>query len=74
VQDVLLGGQASLVPIGRILFAEYDYCMNLGVFLMYHLKKENRIAFDISPVKLNFYSNQLGFDYDDKENFNNRSN
>jgi anhydro-N-acetylmuramic acid kinase len=28
----------------------------------------NRIAFDISPVNtvLNFYSNQLGFDYDDK--------
>jgi anhydro-N-acetylmuramic acid kinase len=42
--------------------------MNLGGFLMYHLKKGNRIAFDISPVNtvLNFYSNQLGFDYDDK--------
>jgi anhydro-N-acetylmuramic acid kinase len=34
---------------------------------MYHLReKGNRI--DISPVNtvLNFYSNQLGFDYDDK--------
>jgi anhydro-N-acetylmuramic acid kinase len=31
-------------------------------------EKGNRIAFDISPVNtvLNFYSNQLGFDYDDK--------
>jgi anhydro-N-acetylmuramic acid kinase len=40
----------------------------MGGFFMYHLKKGNRIAFDISPVNtvLNFYSNQLGFDYDDK--------
>jgi anhydro-N-acetylmuramic acid kinase len=39
-------------------------------------EKENRIAFDISPVNtvLNFYSNQLGFDYDDKGKFQNRSN
>jgi anhydro-N-acetylmuramic acid kinase len=35
---------------------------------MYHLKKKET-NFDISPVNtvLNFYSNQLGFDYDDKE-------
>jgi anhydro-N-acetylmuramic acid kinase len=37
---------------------------------MYHLKKKET-NFDISPVNtvLNFYSNQLGFDYDDKEKF-----
>jgi anhydro-N-acetylmuramic acid kinase len=40
VQDVLLEDK-PLVPIGdRILFAEYDYCMNLGGFLMYHLKRK----------------------------------
>jgi anhydro-N-acetylmuramic acid kinase len=51
--------------------------MNLGGFSNVSFEeKENRIAFDISPVNtvLNFYSNQLGFDYDDKENFKNRSN
>jgi anhydro-N-acetylmuramic acid kinase len=71
VQDVQLGGQgAPLVPIGdRILFQEYDYCMNLGGFSNVSFEEKNtRIAFDISAVNtvLNFYANQLGLDYDDK--------
>jgi len=76
VQDVQLGGQgAPLVPIGdRILFSEYDYCMNLGGFSNVSFEENGeRIAFDISPVNtvLNFYANQIGLNYDDKGKISN---
>ena len=69
VQDVQFGGQgAPLVPIGdRLLFSEYEYCLNLGGFAnVSNESKVGRVAYDICAVNtvLNYYSQQLGMEYD----------
>lgn len=67
--DIMMGGQgAPLVPIGdRMLFSDYDYCLNIGGFSNISFEKEGqRVAFDISPVNyvFNRYTRQIGLEYD----------
>lgn len=67
--DVALGGQgAPLVPVGdRLLFAKYDFCLNLGGFSnITYFTNEKTYAFDASPANLglNYLMNKMGEEFD----------
>jgi len=70
--DIALGGQgAPLVPIGdKLLFSEYDACVNLGGFANISFETNSLMyAFDICPVNiiLNEIVNEaFNLAYDDK--------
>jgi len=68
-KDILLGGQgAPLVPIGdKLLFAEYDYCVNIGgIANISFEKKGQRPGYDVCAANqlLNHLSRQMGKPYD----------
>lgn len=71
-QDIALGGQgAPLAPLAdRVLFSDYDFCLNLGGIANLTLKADGGryVAFDIGGANqvLNALVQPLGLAYDDK--------
>lgn len=71
--DVALGGQgAPLVPVGdKLLFSDYDVCLNLGGIANLSFLQQQSIAFDVAPCNIvfNFLANKLNAEYDENGKF-----
>lgn len=71
-QDVALGGQgAPLAPLAdRVLFSDYDFCLNLGGIANLTLKADGGryVAYDLGGANqvLNALVQPIGLAYDDK--------
>ncbi|OJV30875.1 MAG: anhydro-N-acetylmuramic acid kinase [Bacteroidetes bacterium 37-13] len=69
--DVASGGTgAPIVPIAdKLLFCQYDFCLNLGGIANVSAKNSREIlAYDIAPCNqlLNAFAQELNVDFDDK--------
>ena len=66
--DVQLGGEgAPLVPIGdKLLFDEYDVCLNLGGIANLSMDKTGRVAYDVCFMNmgLNYLAEKVGKPFD----------
>ena len=72
-KDVSLKGQgAPLVPIGdKLLFHEYDFCLNLGGISNISFEKDGQhIAYDtgLANMPLNYITHKMGLEYDENGN------
>lgn len=66
--DIALGGQgAPIVPIAdKLLFSDYDFCLNLGGIANITVNGIQPVAFDICPANqiLNHFAQKAGKEYD----------